>query len=100
MMTAYKYLPLWYFPFVFIFSAYRIFLMAKKGVPGKDGQGRKVGKCTIVFTIVKAWIDALRFIPRETKKRVQMWKKSEYTPAFTLELVRKYKLEASELRVK
>jgi GT2 family glycosyltransferase len=100
MMTAYKYFPLWYFPFVFIISAYRILLMAKKGVPGKDGQGRKVSKFTIVFTIGKAWLDALRFIPRETKKRMQMWKKSEYSPAFTLELIRKYKLRASELRVK
>jgi GT2 family glycosyltransferase len=99
-MTAYKYFPIWYFPAVFFLSAYRILLMAKKGIPGKDGQGKKVSKVTIFVTIAKAWVDAMFFIPRETKKRVKLWRSSEYSPGFTLELVNKYKLSTSDLRVK
>jgi hypothetical protein len=100
MMTAYKYFPLWYFPLVFIISAYRIFLMAKNGVPGKDGQGRKVSKVTIVLTIIRAWLASLYYIPRENRKKVQIWKKSDYSTSYIFTLINKYKLTVSELRVK
>jgi len=100
-LTAFKYLPLFYFPFVFPFSVIRFLIMAKSsGIPGSDGQGKRINKQAIILTIVKAWFEAFYKIPREWKKRQAIWKHTKYSPLDTLTLIKKYPLSFSDLKIK
>ena len=70
------------------------------GIPQNDGQGKKVKKTTIIVTLFKAWIFALLKIPREWKKRKQIWSQTSLTPVDTLRIIKKYPLSFSDLKVK
>ena len=98
--TAFKYLPLWYFPLLFPLSILRLYVMSKNGVPQEDGQGKKVRPLEIVLTLFKAWLCSLLELNREWKKRRQIWKKTDVTPSYTLDIIKKYNLRFSQLRVK
>lgn len=98
--TAFKYLPYWYFPLTFIFSILRFITMAKSGIPENDGQGKKVKKSTIIFTIFKAWIEAILKMPNEFEKRKKIWAQTKSTPIDTLKIIKQYPLSFSDLKVK
>jgi GT2 family glycosyltransferase len=101
LLTAFKYLPLFYFPFVFPLSAVRFLVMAQSsGIPGSDGRGKKVSKQTIILTIAKAWLAALLKLPGEWKKRRKLWNQTRQSPLDTLALIRKYPLSFSELKIR
>lgn len=98
--TVLKYLPLWYIPFVFPLSLIRMYIMMKNGVPQNDGAGKKINKVQIGITLLKAWFSALLKIPREWKKRRNLWKESPYNPVETLRIIRRYCLNVNQLRVR
>lgn len=98
--TAFKYLPLWYFPFIFPLSIYRLYIMSKRGVPSSDGSGKSIRPLTVITVLLKAWILAFFNFGREWRKRVAMWKNTGLTTIDTLKIIRKYKLPTSELRIK
>lgn len=98
--TAFKYLPLWYFPVLFPLSILRLYVMSKNGVPQEDGQGKKVRTSEILVALFKAWLCSFFELNREWKKRKLIWKKTDVTPLFTFSIIKKYNLELSQLRVK
>ncbi|NLD99193.1 MAG: glycosyltransferase family 2 protein [Fibrobacter sp.] len=98
--TAFKYLPLWYFPLTFPLSVYRFYVMSKKGLPGKDGRGNKVNPLKIVMVLLKAWGISLIHLYREWKKRKGIWSRTDLKPADTLRIISKYKMPRTELKVK
>lgn len=98
--TAFKYLPLWYFPLIFPVSVLRFFLMSRKGVPSTDGKGNSVRPLMVITIILKAWFAAIKDLRREWEKRQALWKESVLNPIDTLKIIQKYKLSNSELRVK
>lgn len=98
--TAFKYMPLWYFPLTFPISLARFFLMARRGIPGADGKGNSVHKAVVIAVLFKAWFAALIGLGREWKKRRQLWKGTVLSTMDTLRLICKYKLSNSELKIK
>ncbi|NLW32138.1 MAG: glycosyltransferase family 2 protein [Fibrobacter sp.] len=68
-MTAFKYLPWWYLPLIFPLSALRFGIMASGGIPKADGSGKKISGVATVMVILRAWLSAFRFLPREWAKR-------------------------------
>jgi GT2 family glycosyltransferase len=98
--TAFKYLPLWYFPVLFPLSILRLYVMSKNGVPQKDGLGKNVRTSEILSTLFKAWLCSFSKLNREWKKRKLIWKKTDMTPIYALSIISKYNLKISQLRVK
>lgn len=96
--TAFKYLPLWYFPFIFLFTVFRLSVMSCSGIPRKDGGGKTLSKAGILMTLFKAWTSALVALPREWKKRQQIMKKVR-SKSIILEMIRRNQVPLSKLKL-
>ncbi len=96
--TAFKYLPLWYFPFTFPLSIIRFALMSRKGVPKHDGSGSSLSVVKIFSVLVKAWISALLHLPREWKKRRKILKIMR-SKSVILELIKNHLVPLRYLKV-
>jgi GT2 family glycosyltransferase len=99
-LTAFKYFPLWYFPLVFPLTAVRLLIMARKGIPSRDGSGQRVSRFGIVKVLITAWLSALWYLPREWWKRSALWKSAPENIPAIFQILRKYRLPLSELRLK
>jgi GT2 family glycosyltransferase len=96
--TAFKYLPLWYFPFIFPFTVIRFAVMSRGGVPRKDGGGKRLSKAGILVTLFRAWVSAFAALPREWKKRKRIMKKVR-SKSIILEMIRHNQVSLSKLRL-
>ena len=69
--------------------------MAKGGVPGQSGDGKKLSKFAICGALAKAWLQALAMLPGELAVRKEYRKKFGDVGAATRALLEKYRLEKS-----
>lgn len=100
LMTAFKYFPLWYFPCFFPLSAVRLLIMSRNGIPSKDGRGKTVSRGSILRIILSAWSAALWHLPREWRKRRELWKNAPVKVTAIFSIARKYRLPLNELRLR
>jgi GT2 family glycosyltransferase len=99
LLTAFKYLPLWYLPLLFPLSALRFALMSRGGIPSADGKGTTVSRSGIIRTLFAAWLAAMRCFPREWRKRKRILRRPA-SALRTLRLIAAHRLSLNELRLK
>ncbi|MBN1577703.1 MAG: glycosyltransferase family 2 protein [Chitinispirillaceae bacterium] len=99
LLTAFKYLPFWYLPLVFPLSAVRFALMSRGGIPNADGKGKAVSRSGIIRTLLAAWLSAIRYLPREWRKRKDVWRHPS-SRMMILRLIARNRLRMDELRLK
>lgn len=105
--TVFKLLPAWYWPVSFVYTLRRFAVLAGR-VRGSEARGRAGGGAevvvpsasTIIRTLLRAWLGALVRLPSTLRKRRRFWKRAEGTPRDALELLRRYELRSSELRLR
>ena len=68
--------------------------MAKGGVPGQSGAGKKLSKVAICGALAKAWLQALAMLPDELAVRRRYQKKFGNVSAVTCALLEKYRLDS------
>ena len=66
--------------------------MAKGGVPGSSGDGKKLSKFAICGALAKAWIQALCMFPKEWATRKKYEREFEKVPQKVQKLLELYKL--------
>lgn len=66
--------------------------MAKGGVPGQSGDGKKLSKVSICKALAKAWLQALCMFPKEWATRKKYERKFGKVPQKVQELLELYKL--------
>ena len=66
--------------------------MAKGGVPGQSGDGKKLSKVSICKALAKAWLQALCLFPKEWATRKKYERKFGKVPQKVQELLELYKL--------
>ncbi|MBN1307892.1 MAG: glycosyltransferase family 2 protein [Chitinispirillaceae bacterium] len=99
LLTAFKYLPFWYIPFLFPLSIARFVLMSRGGIPTADGGGKAMSRSGIIRTLLAAWLSALRYLPREWHKRNVVWRYPTSSVTI-LQLIARHRLRMNELRLK
>lgn len=67
--------------------------MAKGGVPGQSGDGKKLSKVSICVALAKAWLQALAMLPDELVIRKKYRKKFENVGAKVREILDAYPIE-------
>ena len=67
--------------------------MAKGGVPGQSGDGKKLSKVSICVALAKAWLQALVMLPDELVIRKKYRKKFENVGAKVREILDAYPIE-------
>ena len=70
----------------------RYLSMAKGGVPGQSGDGKKLSKVAICKALAKAWLQALLSFPKEYATRKKYERQFGNVPAKVRELLATYKL--------
>ena len=70
----------------------RYLSMAKGGVPGKSGDGKKLSKVSICMAIAKAWLQVLLMLPAELAVRHKYEKKYGSVKNKVIDLLKKYSL--------
>ena len=68
--------------------------MAKGGVPGQSGDGKKLSKVSICAALAKAWLQALVMLPDELVIRKRYRKKFGDVGSATRALLEKYRLDS------
>lgn len=71
----------------------RYLKMAKGGVPGASGDGKKLSKVAICFALARAWIQAFWMLPVDFKMRHHYRKKFGNVNQMTLEILEKYSIK-------
>jgi hypothetical protein len=66
--------------------------MAKGGVPGQSGDGKKLSKVSICKALAKAWLQALCMFPKEWATRKKYEREFEKVPQKVQKLLELYKL--------
>ncbi|WP_028582761.1 glycosyltransferase family 2 protein [Desulfogranum japonicum] len=95
--TCFKILPLWYLVVVYPLAVYRLYAMARGGLPARAGDGTRVRKSTLALTVCKAWADAHCKVLREMGKRRLLWRKLPCSPRQTLKILARYQVPVQSL---
>lgn len=100
--TVFKLLPAWYWPLTFVYSIRR--LNALRGQSPRDvGAGAATEfphPLAIIWTIGRAWLHAVARLPSTLRKRSAFWRTTRAGPVDTLRLIRRHRLDDSELRLR
>lgn len=73
-----------------VLAVKRYLSMAKGGVPGKSGDGKKLSKISICTAIAKAWLQVLGLLPFELAKRCKYKKMYGNVQNKVIDLQKKY----------
>lgn len=99
--TVFKLLPVGYWPVAFVATLRRFRILSREtGGEAVPNAAAMPSRTTIMATLLRAWGAALARLPSTWRKRRTFWNRSERRPADALELVRRYALDASELRLR
>lgn len=90
--TAMRLLPLMDIMMLPVRGVVRYLDMAKGGVPGQSGDGKKLSKVAICKALAKAWWQALAMFPKEWATRKMYQRMFGNVPAKVRELLATYKL--------
>jgi hypothetical protein len=72
----------------------RYLSMAKGGVPGQSGDGKKLSKFSIGCALAKAWLQALWMFPNEFRVRKEYRRNFENVGSKVREILDAYSLNA------
>ena len=93
--SAVRLLPLWDVLMLPVRGFFRYLSMAKGGVPGQSGDGKKLSKLSICGALAKAWVEALGMLPNELATRKKYRKEFGNVGAATKAILKKYRLDKS-----
>ncbi len=110
--TVFKLLPVSYWPVAFVHTLRRLVRLARaqgaetnpergsRDAPAREPPPRLPPTWEIVRTLIRAWGAAVIRLPRTLRFRRAFWRRTPASPRDALALVRRYRLSASELRLR
>lgn len=102
--TVFKLLPAWYWPAAFGHTLRRYGRLARAASPASEDHAGSAPRLpparSILWTLLRAWGAAVRRLPATLRKRRRFWRRTAASPRDALGLLRRYRLSASELRLR
>ena len=69
--------------------------MARGGIPGASGDGKKLSKVAVCKALLKAWIQALVLLPQELKKRREYGRRFGKVSSRVAQILEEFKIESA-----